>query len=83
MTVRKYTPPPGQRDRRPGCKEVYEWDLRDAWSQFALDPGGSLPGRVGLPVEADSPYGEFVGILQGVLTGGAETIVVAVREETE
>jgi hypothetical protein len=70
-------------DTRPRCKEVDERDLQEAWSQFALDPADSLPSRVGLPVEANAPYGKFVGVLQGVLTGGAETIVVAVREDTE
>ena len=68
-------------DQSPVITHACETSSSDPSS--ALDPADSLPSRVGLPVEADAAYGEFVGVLQGVLTGGAETIVVAVREDTE
>ncbi len=84
IIVKKYVPPPrGPIDLRPKCQEVDRWDVYDAWSRYAPDPPNSLPARVRLPVEVDTQYGEFVGMLQGALTGGAEIIVVTVQGNTE
>jgi len=77
--VKRYIPPVPPGDNRSRCPEIDEWDYNDAWAQYALEAPGSLPRRVRVPAEADTRYGEFVGVLQGAITGGAETIVVSLH----
>jgi biopolymer transport protein ExbD len=81
IVVRQYFPPGTEPDPRPICYDLGRDEYHDAWWDWLPDPPGSLPARVAIKTSEDQPYGEFIGVFQGAVAGGANEIHLEVVED--
>jgi biopolymer transport protein ExbD len=83
IVVKKYVPADQEPDPRQRCTEVDIWEQSDAWREWMPEPSGSLPANVSISVTQEQNYGEFIGALQGAISGGAQRVHLTLDETPE
>ena len=81
VIISRYVPP--MEDLRPRCRSINWSDHMYPWARYSLELPGSIPRSVQLVIDPKQTYGDFVGVLQGVLTADVDAIALSLQQEKD